>query len=198
MKPDDILEKLREGKWVYGISDGIGKMLVTVEDACHWYNSMKPSDSDRRNALLRELLGRLGDNCTIHSPFRCDFGQHIHIGDNFVSNYNFTVLDEDRVTIGNNVFIGPNVGLYTVVHAMDPVQRREGVMCSKPITIGDDVWICGNVTVLPGVTIGNGAVVAAGSVVRKDVPAMTLVAGNPAVEIRKITPDDAVDEIYGL
>lgn len=198
MKPGDILDKLHEGKWVYGINDGIGKMLMAVEDACHRFNSLEPSDCDRRNALLREILGDIGENFIVHSPFRCDFGFNIRIGDNFVSNYNFTVLDEDKVTIGNNVFIGPNVGLYTVVHAMDPVQRREGVMCSKPITIGDDVWICGNVTVLPGVTIGNGAVVAAGSVVRKDVPAMTLVAGNPAVEIRKITPDDAVDEIYGL
>lgn len=135
---------------------------------------------------MREMIGSIGGRFVIHSPFRCDFGTNIHIGDNFIGNFNLAILDEAEVTIGNNVFIGPNCSLCTIVHALDAGQRNAGIMRALPITVGDDVWIAANVVVLPGVTIGRGAVIGAGSVVTKDVPAGVLAAGNPCRVIREI------------
>lgn len=112
----------------------------------------------------------------------------IRIGDNFTGNFNLTILDEADVVIGDNVFIGPNTSLCTVIHSFKPDERNRGIMCARPITVGSDVWIASNVVVLPGVTIGDGAVVGAGSVVTKDVAPYTLVAGNPARFIRNIEP----------
>ena len=115
----------------------------------------------------------MGDN------FHCDFGLNIHVGDNFHADYNCTMLDLAEIRIGDNCLIGPDVGIYTAGHRLEPEGRVLDVY-GLPITIGNDVWIGGHSTILPGVTIGDGAVIAAGSVVTKDVPARTLVAGNPA------------------
>lgn len=189
----ELLDALHRGEWIYGIHPEISELLLDTEDKCHRLNTLAPSQKSEREQLLRSMLGKIGENFTIHSPFRCDFGKHIYIGDNFVSNYNLTILDEHRVTIGHRVFIGPNVSIYTITHALDPAQRAEGVMRGAPVTIGDDVWICGNVTILPGVTIGNGAVIAAGSVVTCDIPSMHLAMGTPCRPIREITAADRVD-----
>lgn len=126
----------------------------------------------------------------LHSPFRCDFGFNIHIGENFIGNFNLAILDEADVTIGNNVFIGPNTTLCTIIHAYDAADRNAGVMRARPITIGSDVWIAANVVILPGVTVGDGAIIGAGSVVTHDVEARSIVAGNPARLIRRVTDAD--------
>lgn len=189
----DLLHRLRCGEWVYGFAPGVKEMLEDVEKRCHELNLLGPDKVTERDALLRGLLGRLGERYTIHSPFRCDFGTNIRIGENFVANYGLTILDEGEVTIGNRVFIGPNVSIYTVIHALLPEQRNAGVMRAKGVAIEDDVWIGGNVSILPGVTIGRGAVVGAGSVVTSSVPAGTLCYGNPARAVRKITAGDRAD-----
>ena len=144
---------------------------------------------------MRGLIGKIEEPFDIHSPFHCDFGTNITIGPNFVGNYNLTILDEAHVTIGSNVFIGPNVGIYTVIHALDHHQRNEGIMRSKPVTIGDNVWIGAGVTILPGVTIGERAVIGAGSVVTHDIPAGVLAFGNPCKVVRDITDSDTVSDI---
>ena len=128
----------------------------------------------------------MGRNACIRSPFYCDYGYNIHIGDNFFANYNFTVLDGAEVRIGNNVFIAPNVGLYTAGHPLEAAPRNAGIEYARPITIGDDVWIGAGVSVCPGVTIGRGAVIAAGAVVARDVPPYTLTGGAPAKIIRML------------
>ncbi|NPD91846.1 sugar O-acetyltransferase [Xylanibacter muris] len=188
-----LLDDLHAGKWVYGFSTEIREMLRTTETLCFRLNAISPDCEEEREELVRGILGRIGKNFTVHSPFRCDFGKHIFIGDNFVSNFNLTILDEAIVTIGDNVFIGPNCGVYTVRHALLPDQRNKGVMKASPVTIGDNVWLAANVTVLPGVTIGDGAVIGAGSVVTRDIPPYTLAAGNPCRPIRKVTEADRVD-----
>ena len=139
--------------------------------------------------------GHVGKSVCIHSPFHCDFGSQISIGDDFTGNFNLTILDEAPVTIGDHVFIGPNVGIYTVTHALLPDQRNAGVMRSLPITIGDNVWIGGNCVVMQGVTIGDGTVIGAGSVVTRDIPAGVIAFGNPCRVIRPVTEDDRITEV---
>lgn len=160
--------------------------MTESADRCFRYNNIPPSDTESRAAMLRTILGGMGQNCCIRSPFQCDYGYNITVGDNFFANYNFTVLDGGKVTIGNNVFIAPNVGLHTAGHPLDSHRRNEGLEYAGPITIEDDVWIGAGVQVCPGVTIGRGAVIAAGAIVTKDVEPDTLVGGVPAVPIRKI------------
>ncbi len=182
----DNLGVLRSGEWMNGFADDIAEALSRCAEQCFRLNALSPQCRSEREEIVREMIGSIGGRFVIHSPFRCDFGTNIHIGDNFIGNFNLAILDEAEVTIGNNVFIGPNCSLCTIVHALDAGQRNAGIMRALPITIGDDVWIAANVVVLPGVTIGRGAVIGAGSVVTKDVPAGVLAAGNPCRVIREI------------
>ncbi len=154
------------------------------------YNNLSPLQDEEREKILASLLGKKGKNVTIISPFYCDYGYNIEVGDNFFANTNFVVLDGAKVKIGNNVFIAPNVGIYTAGHPLDAEQRNEGLEYAFPVTIEDDVWIGGHVCIMPGVTIGKGTVVGAGSVVTKDLPANSLAVGNPCRVLREITEAD--------
>lgn len=187
-------EKMTSGRWLYGIVPSIGEALRRTEELLFRLNALAPSRTEEHDALLRQLLGRTGRRFTIHSPFHCDFGEQISLGEEFVGNFGLTILDEAPVTIGDRVFIGPHCGLYTVAHALDAAQRARGVMRARPITIGDDVWIGGHTVVLPGVAIGDRAVIGAGSVVTRDIPAGVVAAGNPCRVIRPIGPGDRIAE----
>lgn len=191
----DKYEMLRNGIWSHYINPEIGGDLRKCEEQCFLFNSLPPSQSDRKKEIITQLLGGIGDKFIIHSPFRCDFGFNIFIGQNFTGNFNLTILDEARVTIGDNVFIGPNVGIYTVIHALDASQRNDGIMSARPVTIGNNVWVCANAVILPGVSIGDGAVIAAGSVVTRSVPPSTLAAGNPCRPLRQISANDIIPDI---
>lgn len=154
------------------------------------YHQLDPTDWDSRTQILQELLGHLGEDSWIEPPFRCDYGTQISIGDHFFANYDCIFLDVAPITIGNRVMFGPRVCLYTAGHPLDAATRNTGLEFGKPIAIGDDVWLGGNVVVLPGVTIGAGTVVAAGSVVRRDLPPHVMAAGNPCQVLRSITEAD--------
>ncbi len=149
------------------------------------YNLLPPDRTDERDNLIRRIL-HIGEGGCIISPFYCDYGYHIRIGRNFFGNTNLVILDGADVCIGDNVFIAPNVGIYTAGHPLDIPQRNAGLEYAYPIRIGNNVWIGGNVVILPGVTIGDGAVIGAGSVVTRDIPAHTLAVGNPCRPIRKL------------
>ncbi len=153
------------------------------------YNSLGIDDIDKTYGLLKEILGSVGEEVYINTPFNFDVGKNIHIGSHFLSNYNLTILDAAQVHIGDYVMIGPNVLISTAGHPLSPKRRRECIAYAEPISIGNDVWIGGNVTILPGVNIGNNVVVAAGSVVTKDIPDNSLVAGVPARIIRELEND---------
>lgn len=153
---------------------------------CFEYNRLEPGMAERREEMLRGLLGKTGDNFLIEQPFLCDYGYNIEIGENFYSNVNCVILDEAAVRFGNNVFVGPNCAFYTAGHPLDAGLRGNGLEFARPITVGNDVWIGGNVVVLPGVTIGDGCVIGAGSVVTRDIPAACLAFGNPCRIIRKL------------
>ena len=166
--------------------------LMVTREMLYEYNSLHPSETRRMKEILKGLLGYVADDeFLINQPFRCDYGKQISIGKRFFANFNFTVLDEARVTIGDDCFIGPNVSIYTACHSTDPVERNSRQEWARPVTIGHNVWIGGSVTILPGVTVGDNSIVGAGAVVTKDVPADTIVGGNPAKVIRKIEAEEA-------
>lgn len=153
--------------------------LNATKDRIWEYNKLRPSMLKERNELLRGLLGKSDGDTFINQPFYCDYGCNILVGRRFFANFNFTVLDEALVTIGDDCFIGPNVSIYTACHSTDPVERNSRREWAKPVTIGDNVWIGGSVTILPGVTIGSNVTIGAGSVVVKDIPDGCVAVGNP-------------------
>lgn len=145
-----------------------------------------PIDPDAGRAILADLLGALGTDTEVRPPLRVDYGSHISIGARTFINYNLTALDVARISIGDDVQIGPNVQLLTPTHPVAPEPRRAKIEGAKPITIGDNVWIGGGAIILPGVTVGENSVVGAGAVVTRDVPANVVVAGNPARMMRNL------------
>ena len=167
------------------IDDDIRMLMAKVSALTKQLNSLTLAEQTEKQKIIMELFGSVGSNPFVGDNFHCDFGQHIHVGDNFHADYNCTMLDLAEIRIGNNCLIGPDVGIYTAGHRLEPEGRTLDVY-GMPITIGNDVWIGGHSTILPGVTIGDGAVVAAGAVVTKDVEPNTIVGGVPAKVIKKI------------
>lgn len=164
------------------------------------YNALEYENKARKNEILHELFGGIGENASVRSPFSCDHGCNIYIGSNVSVNMNCTFIDCSKITIGNNVLIGPNVQLYTATHPVELMDRltpdwdaNSGeYFCrtyAKPITIGDGCWLGGGVIVLPGVAVGAGSVIGAGSVVTRNIPENTVAAGSPCRVIRKINAD---------
>ena len=144
-----------------------------------------------REALLRELFGSAGKSPFVEPNFRCDYGFNIFVGDNFYANFDCILLDICPITIGNNVLLGPRVGIFTASHPLDAQVRATSLECGQPITIGDDVWLGGGVIVNPGVTIGSGTIVGSGSVVTHDLPGGVIAVGNPCKVLRPLTDEDA-------
>ena len=173
-------EKMLAGM-VYDATDPelLRELAATRERICD-YNTLRPSETEKMRAILKELLGGIGDDeIIINQPFRCDYGRQITVGKRFFANFNLTVLDEARVTIGDDCFIGPNVSIYTACHSTDPIVRNTRQEWARPVTIGNNVWIGGSVTILPGVTIDDNVSIGAGSVVVHDIPSNTVAVGNP-------------------
>lgn len=185
-------EKMLSGKYYLGWDPELTKEREKTKSLLFEFNNTNPVLREKREKMIKNIFGKKGGNCWIESPFFCDNGFNIFVGENFFAATNCVMLDCGKITIGNNVLIGPNCGLYTPNHAFDAKERAEGYERSLPITIGDDVWIGGNVSIIGGVTIGSGSIIAAGSVVIKDIPSGVIVAGNPAKVIREITDDDKI------
>lgn len=171
-------------------NEEMAKERLVCKDLCSEYNHLKPSRTEERKALLKKIIGKTGETFWIEPSFWCDYGYNIEIGENFYANHNLVILDGAKVTFGDNCFIAPNCGFYTAGHPLDVEQRNQGLEIAWPITVGDNVWIGGNVVVLPGVTVGNNTVIGSGSVVTKDIPSGVVAAGNPCRVIREITEAD--------
>lgn len=178
-------QKMLSGEIYEAANPKFGELLAATRRIVRRFNDLDPGDSDEMDSLLRSMLGSAGRNIHVNQPFRCDYGCNISVGDNFFANFNLTILDEARVTFGDRVLIGPNVSIYTACHPLDPQARATFDEWAEPVTVGNDVWICGNAVILPGVTIGDGAVIGAGSVVTHDVAPGAIVAGNPAKPLNK-------------
>ena len=157
-----------------------------AKDLCFEYNLIKPSNRKEREQLIKKIFAKTGENILVESSFQCDYGYNIFVGENFYMNHNGVILDAAKVEFGDNVFIAPNCGFYTAGHPIDVEQRNKGLEYAKPIKVGDNVWIGGNVVVLPGVTIGNNCEIGAGSIVVKNIPDNSIAVGNPCKVIKQI------------
>ncbi|MBQ7897150.1 MAG: sugar O-acetyltransferase [Clostridia bacterium] len=180
----------QEAGYLYLPSGDLVEHRFKIQDMMMEYNKLLPSQVKERADFLKNVLGKVGKNVNILPPFKCDYGYHIEVGDNFFANYNFIVLDGNYVRIGDNVWIAPNVGIYAAGHPLDREERINGLEYAFPVTIGDNVWIGGSVSIIGGVTIGKDSIIGAGSVVIRDIPEGVLAAGNPCRVIRKLTPED--------
>lgn len=187
--PDDqrsAKERMLAGDWYIADDPALQEAYRTALTTTARFNEAYVSDPDGAQVILQGLFGELGEGSHVRAPLRVDYGTQIHIGPGTFVNYGLTALDVVEIRIGANCQLANDIQLLTPIHPLDPQPRREGWEAAEPITIGDNVWIGGGAIVLPGVTIGDDAVVGAGSVVTKDVPARTVVAGNPARVIREL------------
>ncbi|MBQ3379638.1 MAG: sugar O-acetyltransferase [Clostridia bacterium] len=194
-------EKMISQKWFDNSDPWMVKQRQLAADTAIDYDRTREEDAETKNRLLKGLLGHIGENCSIAVGVKFDYGCNTYIGDDVVVNFNVVFLDCAEIHIGDRVLIGPNCSLLTPMHPLLPKERchrkaEDGhkylMILAKPIVLEDDVWLGGNVTIMPGVTVGRGSIIGAGSVVTKDIPPNSIAAGNPCRIIRKITPEDTM------
>ncbi len=183
---DRMLAGLPYKAWL----DGLSEERMENKKKIYEYNLLRPEEEEKMDQLIRGILGKTGENVHIEQPFHCDYGKNIEVGKFFYANYNCVILDVGKVIIGDYVMFAPNVSIYTAGHPIHPDSRNSGYEYGIPITIGDNVWIGGNVVINPGVTIGNNVVIGAGSIVTKNIPDNVIAVGNPCKVVREITEDD--------
>lgn len=183
---DRMLSGLPYKAWL----DGLKEERALCKRKVYELNTLAPENRKQIPDLLKGLFGKTGEILSLEPPFHCDYGWNIEVGENFFANYGLTILDVGKVTIGDNAQIAPNVSIYTAGHPIHPDSRNSGYEYGIPVTIGNNVWIGGNVVILPGVTIGDNVVIGAGSVVTKDIPNNMIAVGNPARIIREITEEN--------
>lgn len=180
-------DKMLAGDWYdANYDEALVKERMIAQDLCFQYNQLSPLEEEKRMAILKKLLPYVPEGLTLLNSFVCDYGKTIYLGDNVFVNCHSYFMDGAKITVGDNVFIGSFCGFYTATHPLDYTTRNQGLEKALPITIGDNCWFGANVSVMPGVTIGSGCVIAAGSVVTKDVPDNSMVAGVPAKVMKKI------------
>ncbi len=184
MSPKPEKEKMLAGEMYYILDPELKADRQKNKKLLGLYNSSEPGPE--REAILRQLVGKIGLDSIIEPPFHCSYGQNTAIGDHVYLNFMCTILDDNEVRIGDHVMIGPAVQIYTAAHPLQAEPRNQGWEVAKPIVIEDNVWIGGGVILLPGVTVGRNAVVDAGAVDTRDVLANTIVTGNPARVIKEI------------
>lgn len=168
----------------------LAKAQMQCLEVLYDYNQTRPSEVEKRKAIMEKLFAEVGEGCYIEPPLRTNWGIHTHLGKNVYANFNLTLVDDTHIYIGNYVMIGPNVTIATAGHPIDPEMRRRVAQFNIPVTIGDNVWIGANSVVLPGITIGENSVIGAGSVVTKDIPANVVAVGNPCKVLREIGERD--------
>ena len=181
-------EKMITGEYYLAMDPVLVKERRKAKNLLHRLNVTEYRLTKKAKEILKELMPNAGEGFYIEPPFHCDYGYNIKAGDNVYFNVNCVVLDCAPVRIGSNVFIAPNVQIYTASHPLD-AELRKTLENAYPVTIGDDCWIGGNSVICPGVTIGKGCVIGAGSVVTKDIPDNSLAVGNPAKVIRKLNQE---------
>lgn len=183
-------EKMLAGKAYQAGDATLSKERLKARELLFEFNNLAPKFIKQRKTILKNLFGKTEKMFYVEPPFRCDYGYNIEIGDNFYANFNLVILDCAKVSIGNNVFIAPNVAIYTAGHPIHSHLRDREFEWAQEITIGNSVWIGGNVVINPGVKIGSNVVIGSGSVVTRDVPDNVFAAGNPCRVIRTITNED--------
>ena len=160
-------------------------------DRLYDFNQTRPSEMDKRNAIMKEMMGDVGKDCYIEPPFHANLGgKHVHFGDGVYANFGLTCVDDTHIYVGSHTLFGPNVVLATAGHPMMPELRKHGIQYNMPIHIGENCWLGAGVIVVPGVTIGDNVVIGASSVVTKDIPSNSVAMGTPCRVVRQINDHD--------
>lgn len=189
----DITELIKkDSPYVISYQDMPMGLQTKSKELCFEYNQTKPSETKKRQKIIKELFAESSDTTFIEPSFRCDYGFNIHANGRVIINYNCSILDTSPVYLGDGTFIAPGVCLACAGHPLVPDQRASGMETSAPIHIEDNVWLGANVTVLGGVTIGKNSVIGAGSVVNKDIPSGVVAVGAPCKVLRKISEKDRI------
>lgn len=186
----NLAEKMKNGLLYHCNPEELDETLTNQLNRCkellYDYNATRPSEEAKRSEILHEVLAEVGGNAYIEPPLRANWGCNTHVGENFYSNFNLTLVDDTDIFIGDSCMFAPNVILATGTHPVLPELREQVYQFNLPIHIGNCVWLGAGAIVLPGVTIGDNTVVGAGSVVTKDLPANVVAVGNPARILREI------------
>lgn len=182
---------MKAGQWYdANYDEELVKARRYAQDKYHEYNLVKPSDEQKKQEILADIVGYKPNNVSVSQPFYCDYGTNIQFGSNVHVNLSCYFMDGATITIGDNCFIGPFTGFYTAAHPIAPEPRNEGLEQARPITVGNNCWFGASVSVMPGVTIGDNCVISAGSVVMKDMPDNSVIMGVPAKAVREINEKD--------
>jgi len=183
-------ERIAKGMLFTDMCEGLPEERLQGKELMYDFNNTRPCEEEKRITLMNKMFGKIGKNSWVEPPVHFAYGKNIFIGDNFYANFNFTVVDDYIIMIGDNVLIAPNVTISVTGHPVHCELRKAGEMYSFPVTIGNNVWIGSNVVINPGVTIGENSVIGAGSVVTKDIPPDVVAAGVPCKVIREINDRD--------
>lgn len=184
-------EKMHSGELYLPNDDEIMAEQLRRLDRLYDFNHTRPSEPDRREALLKEMFAEIGTGCYIEPPFHANHaGAHVHFGNNIYANFNLTMVDDTHIYVGDCTMFGPNVTVATAGHPILPELREKAYQFNMPVHIGRNCWLGAGVIVLPGVTIGDNTVVGAGSIVTKDLPANVVAVGNPCHVLREINDRD--------
>lgn len=186
----DIRERMKSGKLYLPTDESlVGEQLMWL-DKLYDFNHTRPTEFEKRQNILKELLAHVGEDCYVEPPLHANWGCHTHFGNGVYANFNLTLVDDTDIYVGDHVMFGPNVTIATAGHAIEPELRRRQAQFNLPVHIGDNVWIGAQSVILPGVTIGENTVIGAGSVVTKDIPANCVAVGNPCRVLREINARD--------
>ena len=191
MTTEESKKRMQEGRPYLPEDEEIMAQQLRCLEKLYDYNATRPLEQEKRETLLKEMFGDIGEGCYIEPPFHANWaGKHVHFGNNVYANFNLTLVDDTDIYVGDKVMFGPNVTVATAGHPIDPELRYQAMQYNIPVHIGENVWIGANAVVLPGVTIGDNSVIGAGSVVTKDIPANVVAVGNPCRVLREIGEHD--------
>lgn len=191
MTTEESKKRMQEGRLYLPEDEEIMAQQLKCLEKLYDYNATRPSEQEKRETLLKEMFGDIGEGCYIEPPFYANWaGKHVHFGNNVYANFNLTLVDDTDIYVGDKVMFGPNVTVATAGHPIDPELRYQAMQYNIPVHIGENVWIGANAVILPGVTIGDNSVIGAGSVVTKDIPANVVAVGNPCRVLREIGEHD--------
>jgi galactoside O-acetyltransferase len=183
-------ERIASGRLFNDMSEGLPEERLRGKERMYAFNQTRPTEMEKRQELMKEMFGAIGEHCWIEPPIFFCYGTNVFFGDMVYVNFNLSLVDDYQIIIGNQVLFGPNVTIAVTGHPIDPASR--GYMYAFPVTIGDNVWVGAGAVICPGVTIGENTVIGAGSIVTKDIPANVIAAGNPCKVLREINEQDKI------
>ena len=184
-------DNMHNGKLYDPNDDSVMEEQMVCLDRLYDFNQTRPSEMDKRNAIMKEMMGDVGKDCYIEPPFHANWGgKHVHFGDGVYANFGLTCVDDTHIYVGSHTLFGPNVVLATAGHPMMPELRKHGIQYNMPIHIGENCWLGAGVIVVPGVTIGDNVVIGASSVVTKDIPSNSVAMGTPCRVVRQFNDHD--------